>query len=428
MKPGPLFASLTTRTVLLVIAVVSIAELTTFSIAFHSLRAKHLQQSAQYVAGQIRLLQATLPALSAVQRQSLPSLLGEGKMPMGAPAHTSFPAHLAARVEAILGKPVSIRHSAADTHDLWVGFSADTELHWLALPRFEPPGITEEMSFRLALALISLILIAGLFVRSIVHPLKRLGEAVSATGDGRAAMVEPQGPYEIRRLAEQHNRMVARLAQAEKKRREMLAGLTHDLRTPLARLRVRLALLEDESALVGLNRDVDNMERIVVQCLGFLRSETQETGETSPLSLADVISDIVAQQRDLGGPVTMDVDEEAASAQIAITHGDLQRMLDNLIDNALQYGAPPVEIRLFCAETGVVSLQVRDHGPGIPPEQRASVLEAFVQGESARATGGNCGLGLAIVRGIVHAHRGSLSLDDAPGGGLAVLVKFPRCL
>ena len=111
--------------------------------------------------------------------------------------------------------------------------------------------------------------------------------------------------------------------------------------------------------------------------------------------------------------------------QVAIAHGNLQRLLDNLIGNALQYGAPPVEIGLAVRRAGFVSLTVRDHGDGIPSAQRARALEAFAQIDPARATRGSCGLGLAIVRRIVKACGGEVMLDEAPGGGLLVRIAPP---
>ena len=281
-----------------------------------------------------------------------------------------------------------------------------------------------DLWYWLAGTLATLMLIAGLFVRGIVRPLANLGAAVDAIGDGSTRKVEPEGPSEVRRLAVQHNTMVDRLAAADAERREMLAGLTHDLRAPLARLRVRLALLESDTERDGLTRDTDDMERIVGQCLAFLRSEEGSQPE-QPLLIADAVSDEVARQRELGRPVEISVSDAAATAQVAIAHGNLQRLLDNLIDNALQYGAPPVEIALVVERPGFVSLKVGDHGNGIPAEQRERAFEAFAQIDPARATRGSCGLGLAIVRRIVKSSGGEVVLGEASGGGLEVELRFP---
>ena len=430
-------SSLAARTVLLVIAVVAVAEIATFSLLTRYRQTLHMSQTVHFVAGQIRLLQTVLPGLDDETRKRLSAtdngeedlqLRPDGEsVPMREPAF-GFARHLAVGLEKALGERVSLRHAGRGQRSgLWIGFTADGQRWWLVLPppRFAPQALPRELWLGLAVALAAVALIAGLFVRGIVGPLARLGEAVSATGDGEARAVAPEGPKEVRRLAERHNTMLSQLAAAEAERREMLAGLTHDLRAPLARLRVRLALLDSDAERTGLTRDAEDMERIVGQCLNFLRSKESRAPQESPLSIADAVSDEVARHRELGRPIEITVSETAAACHVAIDHGDLQRLLDNLIDNALQYGTPPVEISLSVERAGTVTLQVRDHGPGIADEQRSRALEAFAQIDPARATGGSCGLGLAIVRRIVSSCGGEVALADAQGGGLAVAMSFP---
>lgn len=429
-------SSLAARTVLLVIAIVALAEWVTFSLVFRKGDVAHVRQTTQFVAGQIKLLQTVLPGLDEEARRKLEErevgepgiqLFPDGEVVPQYSPRFGFASDLADQLERRLDEPVILRHDGRrGPGGLWIGFMAGGERWWLVLPppRFKAPGLPHDLWLWLAATLAVLMLIAGLFVRGIVRPLANLGEAVEATGDGSARKVEPEGPTEVRRLAVRHNTMVERLAAADAERREMLAGLTHDLRAPLARLRVRLALLENDAERDGLTRDTDDMERIVGQCLAFLRSEEGSQPER-PLLIADAVSDEVARQRELGRPVEISVSNEAATAQVAIAHGNLQRLLDNLIDNALQYGAPPVEIALAVERPGFVSLKVRDHGAGIPPEQRARAFEAFAQIDPARATRGSCGLGLAIVRRIVKASSGEVALGEAPGGGLEVELRFP---
>jgi two-component system osmolarity sensor histidine kinase EnvZ len=430
-------SSLAARTVLLVVAVVAVAEFATFSLIFGHERATHMKQTAQFVAGQERLLQTVLPGLNSEARQRLEdSDVGEQWLQLR-PDGDSVPTHepvfgfahgLAKDLGHILGEKVILRDVGPRPRSgLWIGFMAGGERWWLVLPppRFEPQRLPPDLWSRLAVTLAVLVLIAGLFVRGIVGPLARLGEAVTATGGGSARTVTPEGPKEVRRLAERHNTMLAQLAWADAERREMLAGLTHDLRAPLARLRVRLALLENDAERAGLTRDTDDMERIVSHCLAFLRSEENSTLPAPPLTISDAVSNEVARHRELGRPVEMAVGEAAAACQVAIDHGNLQRLLDNLIDNALQYGAPPVEISLSVERPETITLRVRDHGPGIAAGQREHALEAFAQIDPARATRGNCGLGLAIVRRIVTGCGGKVTLGDAPGGGLEVVLSFP---
>ena len=428
--------SLALRTVLLVVAVIAVAEITTFSLILDNRGTDHKNRTARYVAGQIRMLQTLLPGLDEAARQRLEMAEPDeqwlqlrpegGQIPPHVPQF-GFARELGKDLRHILGEQISLRQDPDPRSGLWIGFDAGGEHWWLILPapRFKPQKLPHDLWWNLAIALTVLLVIAGIFVSGIVRPLRRLGEAVSATGEGSAQKVTPSGPSEVRRLAERHNTMLGQLARAEEERREMLAGLTHDLRAPLARLRVRLALLQSDTDRQGLERDTLDMERIVEQCLAFLRSEATPQQPPPPLPIADAVSDEIARQRELGRPVEMAVDAPAAASQVAITRGDLQRLLDNLIDNALQYGAPPVEVALVVERPGTVTLRVRDHGPGIPAAERERAFEAFTQIEPARATRGSCGLGLAIVRRIVDVSGGELTLGDAAGGGLEVAIRLP---
>lgn len=429
-------SSLAARTVLLVIAIVAVAEWVTFSLVFRKGEIAHVRQTTQFVVGQIKLLQTVLPGLDEEARRKLEErdvggpgiqLFPDGDVVPQYSPRFGFADDLAEQLEHRLDERVLLRHDGRrGPGGLWIGFTAGGERWWLVLPppRFKAPGLPHDFWLWLAATLATLMLIAGLFVRGIVRPLANLGEAVDAIGGGSTRKVEPEGPTEVQRLAVQHNTMVDRLAAADAERREMLAGLTHDLRAPLARLRVRLALLENDTDREGLARDTNDMERIVDQCLAFLRSEEGVQSE-QPLVVADAVSDEVARQRELGRPVEIAVSEAAATVEVAIARGNLQRLLDNLIDNALQYGAPPVEVSLAVEQPGFVSLKVGDHGAGIPAEQREKALEAFAQIEPARATRGSCGLGLAIVRRIVKASGGEVVLGEAPGGGLEVELHLP---
>jgi two-component system osmolarity sensor histidine kinase EnvZ len=439
--PNPWPASLAARTVLLVIAVIAVAEIATFSLIGHFRRTAHMHQTVQFIVGQVRLLQTVLPGLDRTARQRLSAAeSGEQSLLLraddaGVPRHAprfGFAHRLADELNARLDEPIRLRHAGPGQRSgLWIGFTAGGEHWWLVLPppRFEPQELPPDLWIGLALTLAVLLLIAGLFVRGIVRPLARLGEAVTATGDGAARSVTPEGPREVRRLAERHNSMLDRLAHAESERREMLAGLTHDLRAPLARLRVRLALLDSDTERAGLTRDAEDMERIVAQCLVFLRSEESARAVPAPLLIADAVSNEVARQRELGRPVSLKVSASVSQSdvplQVALTPGNLQRVLDNLIDNALQHGAPPVDVALDLENAPTLRLSVGDHGAGIAAGDREQALKAFAQIEPARTTGGSCGLGLAIVRRIVAGCGGELVLEEATGGGLLAIVRLP---
>lgn len=430
--------SLAGRTVLLVVAVVAVTAIVTLSFIGEFRRSSHVKQMVRLVASEIRLLQVVLPGLDEHSRRVLAAADAREQSMQLRPDSDKVPPHspqfrfahrLAVGLGARLGEAVVLRHGGAgDRAGLWIGFLAGGERWWLLLPPpgFEPQDLSREFWQGLAFALAAVLLIAGLFVRGIVRPLARLGDAVAATGEGAARTVTPSGPREVRRLAERHNTMLAQLASAAAEKREMLAGLTHDLRAPLARLRVRLALLENDSERAGLARDLDDMERTVGQCLAFLRSDDRES-IPEPLAVEPFLRDEVARQRELGRPVDLVIEQPAASRRVAIAAGNLQRLLDNLIDNALQHGEPPVEVCLAAENEGFVALSVRDHGPGIADGDRERALAPFAQLAPARATDGSCGLGLAIVRRLALACGGDVRLADAPGGGLLVLVQLPVC-
>lgn len=429
-------SSLASRTVLLMVAVVALVELVTFSLIDHTRRALHINRTAQFISGQVHLLQTVLPGLDRESRRLLASGVAgpEGmQLVSGATPPPSMPAfrfghRLAGELQQRLGDEIILRHAGPGKRaGLWVGFPAGGERWWLILPppRFEAQDLPGELWLWLIATFIAVVALAAFFVRGIVKPLARLGEAVAATGDGAACTVEPEGPKEVRQLAERHNTMLAQLAHADLERREMLAGLTHDLRAPLARLRVRLALLENSDEASGLSRDADDMERIVSQCLAFLRSGEKAPPSAEALALAACLRDSVSQQRELGRPVQWLDSGTNDALQVRIAPENLQRVLDNLIDNALQHGAPPVELSLTLAGSGRVAIDVRDHGAGILPADRERALEAFAQIEPARATRGHCGLGLAIVRRLIGAAGGSVELLDAPGGGLLVRLWLP---
>jgi two-component system osmolarity sensor histidine kinase EnvZ len=431
-------SSLASRTVLLVIAVIAVTEVATFSLIGHFRRNSHLNQTVQLLAGQVHLLQIVLPGLDDEARHILSAAdAGEQGLQVR-PDGNSVPRHqpqfpfahrLANELAERLGEPVLLRHGGSGQRSgLWIGFMAGSERWWLVLPppRFEPQALPSDLWLGLAGMLAAVLLIAGLFVRGIVGPLARLEEAVAATGDGLARTATPEGPREVRRLAERHNTMLGQLASAAAERREMLAGLTHDLRAPLTRLRLRLALLESDADRAGLVRDVDDMERIVGQCLAFLRSEEVAVARAS-IPIAAFLRDAIARQCELGRPIELSVGGAATDCQVAISAGNLQRLLDNLIDNALQHGVPPVEVYLSTPADGAVTLRVRDHGPGIARADRGRALEPFAQLDPARATDGSCGLGLAIVRRIAAGCGGDVVLADAAGGGLEVTVSLPTC-
>jgi two-component system osmolarity sensor histidine kinase EnvZ len=266
-----------------------------------------------------------------------------------------------------------------------------------------------------------LFMVALVFMRNQIRPIRRLARAAELFGKGRdVKRFKPEGAYEVRQAAQAFLQMRERIRRQIDQRTEMLAGVSHDLRTPLTRMRLQLAMLGDGPDVKGLAQDVDDMQRMIEAYLDFARGEAGEAG---------TMFDAGALAREVAagyGP-------NAARISTAIAERDLQltarpmavkRALTNLIDNALRY-ATRVEISVARAGEMLV-FAVEDDGPGIPPEHRETVFKPFFRLESSRnpATGGT-GLGLAIARDIARSHGGDITLAESKRGGLRAVMRLP---
>jgi two-component system osmolarity sensor histidine kinase EnvZ len=260
--------------------------------------------------------------------------------------------------------------------------------------------------------------IAALFMRNQVRAIRRLTEAVEAFGMGRDTdQLIPQGAAEVRKAATAFNRMQERVRRFLAQRTEMLAGVSHDLRTPLTRLKLALAMLppteeleQDVEDMVG---DVEEMERMVAAYLAFARGEAAEQAE--PVNLSAVLEEVAAGARRAGAEVAVNA---PPGLTLSLRAYAVRRALTNLVDNARRHAR---HVALGAVPLGrVVQVTVDDDGPGISPERRESVFRPF---ESSGD--GGTGLGLTIARDIVRAHGGEIVLEDSPLGGLRARIRLP---
>jgi len=261
--------------------------------------------------------------------------------------------------------------------------------------------------------------IAALFTRNQVRAIRRLATAAEAFGMGRdIGPIRPEGATEVRQAGVAFNRMQERIRRFLQQRTEMLAGVSHDLRTPLTRLRLALAMLPAREELRGevadMTTDVEEMERMIRGYLSFARGEGDE--QASVVDLAQLLDDVAVAARRTGAAVTLDAPSEIA---LRIRPDAVRRAITNLVDNACRHGA---HVALCAAPAGERNVQVTvdDDGPGIPLERREGVFRPF---ESSAA--GGLGLGLTIARDIVRAHGGEITLEDSPLGGLRARVLLP---
>jgi two-component system osmolarity sensor histidine kinase EnvZ len=266
-----------------------------------------------------------------------------------------------------------------------------------------------------------LLSVAAVFLRNQVKSLRRLAAAAEGFGKGRpVAFTKLEGALEVRQAGAAFMRMRDRLQRQIRQRTEMLAGVSHDLRTPLTRMKLALAMMPPDAVTAGLQSDVAEMERLVDLYLDFARGEGTEAPVATDIGV--LLAELAAASRRDGAPLLL---SGSAGLVLPLRPNALRRCLVNLIANARRYGrhvwlsSMPVE--------GGVDILVDDDGPGIPASDRDRVFRPFVRLDASRnpATGG-IGLGLTIARDVARSHGGDVSLETSPHGGLRARVHLPR--
>jgi len=265
------------------------------------------------------------------------------------------------------------------------------------------------------------------------QPLRLLAQAVARFGRGEPGPPVPErGPRELRLLTRGFNQMVKEVERTDHDRAVMLAGVAHDLKTPLARLRLRAEMMDEAKVRDGVVRDVESMAHIVDQFLVFAHDGADGS---EPVEVDDQCERIVRNYRttaSVGTPGVPGTSGEAAAIELRLAAGPdfrlpaatLDRLVSNLLDNAHAYGAPPVVIETARSAQGYV-LGVSDHGQGIAAQDRLRASRPFVRLDPARGGNGHSGLGLAIVERLVRRAGGELQIGEGEGGGLAVRMTFP---
>jgi signal transduction histidine kinase len=277
------------------------------------------------------------------------------------------------------------------------------------------------------------VLVAIFIARWVGRPLARLNTAARTIADGDLSIRAKagDGPPEVRRMAITFNMMAGRLEALVHGHRAMLADASHQLRTPLTALRLRLDLLAVDSSpataaeLAGAQEEIARLSRLVDGLLATARAEAV-TEQLEQIDVAEVAAERVAAWHPVadghGVKLLTEVTDETTCPQVALGAGHLEQILDNLLDNAIEaLGDAAGTIRVWVAWSDtVVTLTVADDGPGMTPQERSRAFLRFTTG-----TQNGTGLGLAIVHRLVTANGGSIRLDDTPGGGLTVEIEFP---
>ncbi len=266
-------------------------------------------------------------------------------------------------------------------------------------------------------------LVAFLFLRNQLRPIRRLAQAAEAFGKGRIMPYKPSGASEVRSAGNAFLDMRGRIERQIEQRTMMLSGVSHDLRTPLTRLKLGLAMVGDGPEVQDLVRDVEEMERLLDEFLAFARGDAlDDLAEVDPAALA---RDLVENVQRGGGAVTLGPVEGAG--RMMLRPVALTRAVDNLLGNALRYGSRAIVSVSLTAR--FLRISVEDDGPGIPADRREEAVKPFTRLDTARNQnrGSGVGLGLAIASDIARRHGGMLRLEDgAHLGGLCATIVLPR--
>jgi two-component system osmolarity sensor histidine kinase EnvZ len=326
------------------------------------------------------------------------------------------------KIRKINGPETRFAHARDGEEGFWVSFFIDVDEFWIMLPeeRFDPAFGMQWLGWGVALLAIAL-LGAWLIASTIARPLAALTRA--ARRIGRAEPHQPlaeEGARELRTVSVAFNRMAGSLETMERDRAMVLAGISHDLRTPLSRLRLALEMSNaDSAATEAMIADITEIDAVIGQFLDFARGADEQKARND---LTEVLAELAEHYGKLGRRVSFHAPElpSFTFARMAV-----RRAISNLVDNALRHAGEPIEVRVSSRDT-TLWIEVMDRGPGIPAAETERLKRPFTRLDQSRGGAGGAGLGLAIVDRIARAHGGGLELLPREGGGLLARLVLQR--
>ena len=397
-------------------------------------------RNAHQIATVVNLTRSALIHTDAIARVSLLKMLaeeedvrlvirepGERILPFG---ESALETRLADTLIDRLGPDTIVASSVNGERGLWVGFRIERDSYWLQMDpeRLRPLSNTAWLVW-LALAGVLSVLGAAAITTRINSPLKQLSLAASRVREGRyrdTALDERASTPEIREVNVGFNRMAERLAKVEEERTLMLAGISHDMRTPLARLQLETELsVPDADARSAMAADIDQLDDIIDKFLGYARPDHTEL---QPVLLAPIISKCITPFRNTAHiHIQVQVPEDL---QVLADAVELGRVISNLLENARRYGQSAndgvshvqIEAR---AQASQILLRISDQGPGVPEEQLAHLTQPFYRGDLARTSALGSGLGLAIAERAIARMGGQFVVRNQSGGGLVAAISLP---
>jgi len=365
-----------------------------------------------------------LPLLSDFEqtlRDQLRSALGPSYAIEVSATPEPAPAAIPVPVPFFEAHELAAHKGGAERYDVTVRFAdGDPVIYRVMRP---PRGAPLPRNLFINLTLLFVILVIALYVvaRSITRPLSDLARAADSVGrDARPAPLAEHGARELRDAARAFNTMQERLRRYLDSRTRVLAAMSHDLKTPLTRLRLQVETLDNPPLQARIGRELDEMEGMVREALSLLKG--LDDGEpAAAIDIDALLAGLREQFLEMGRQVT--VSGHVAQAFIGRPQA-LKRCLTNLVENAIKFGT---RADILVEDGAVLRIRVRDHGLGIPEEELERVFEPFYRLDSSRnRDSGGSGLGLSIARDIAQAHGGSLALHNLPAGGLEATLELPR--
>ncbi|MCG2583282.1 ATP-binding protein [Massilia sp. TS11] len=349
------------------------------------------------------------------------------------PPDTPLMEDIEALVKAKLGRDTRFSRRVNGVPGFYVSFKIDDDKYWLMVDRERIDGLSRAQWVGWAALVGGLSLIVAALLTSLVNlPLARLTAAARDIARGQRPTPLPEtGPIEVQEANRSFNQMVDDLARIESDRAVILAGISHDLRTPLARMQLEVEMADlPPEAREGMQSDIAQMDAIIAQFLDY--AKPTESSSFAVLDLSALLAEVAQEASRISElRLLVDIDPDL---HVKGNPTDLKRVISNLIENARRYGKTPgmdfVEMEIFArlsttAAGKRVLVTVQDHGSGVPDDQLEQMLRPFTRLDTARGQANGAGLGLAIVNRVITRHEAELHLRNRAGGGLAIDLAFP---
>lgn len=397
-------------------------------------------QASQQIASLVNLARTALQASDTINRVALIKNMAKQESVRLSPREPGdkwepfevdrFSKAIGAELRAQLGPDTVVASSVNKQPGLWVGFTIDKDPYWLQADSSRVAAITwSTLLLWGGIALLASVFGSALIARAINRPLQELSFAASRIREGEfdSVLDENTMTSEIRQVNMGFNRMARELAKVEEDRAVMLAGISHDLRTPLARLRLEAEMsVQDDEAKRNMASDIDQLDAIIDKFMDYARP-----GDVKlvPVHLSSLVDREMAAFRDTSQiRITARV---AIDTKVMADETELGRVLQNLFENARRYGRSTdtgiAKVVVTYARTGPwVIVSVRDHGPGVDPAKLGQLTTPFFRGDAARTAATGAGLGLAIVEKAVQRMGGSFEVTNAPEGGLVCHIRLKK--